>query len=264
MREQKYIDHDSLDGVAGYDIVQPKHDGQWCRVDIKPGVAEVRSRHGRLTATLDAPDGAPAVLIGEYMAGTTRAVASPLRGKIVVFDCLHAGGQDIGESLTYAKRLEQAGSVIEGSNWGVLVETIPSTECKSLWTDRVESGELEGVILRRSGDGYHNAVLGRVKKRITQDYIVLGVAEGGGRNAGRVGALVCGVLGNDGWPVEVCRVGTGLADADRDAIALEPHKYIGRVVEVLGHGGFKSGAVRHPVFSRWRPDKKAADCILAQ
>jgi len=264
MREQKYVDHESPKCTSGYDIVQPKHDGQWCRVEIKSGVAEVHSRHGRLAATLDAPAGVSAVLVGEYMAGTTRASNSQLRGKIVVFDCLAVGGQDISESLPYADRLEEARKAVAGSNWGLIVESLPAADTEALWVGRVEPGELEGVILRRSGDGYHNAVLGRVKKRITRDYIVLGVAEGSGKHAGSVGSLVCGVLGSDGWPVEVCRVGTGLADADRNAIALEPNKYIGRVVEVLGHGEFKSGAVRHPVFSRWRPDKKAADCVLAQ
>lgn len=39
-------------------------------------------------------------------------------------------------------------------------------------------------------------------------------------------------------------------------------QYVGRVAEIKAYGQYTTGALRHPVFERWREDKLAEDCIF--
>ena len=42
----------------------------------------------------------------------------------------------------------------------------------------------------------------------------------------------------------------------------ELEQYVGRVAEIKGYGQYPTGAIRHPVFERWREDKLPEDCII--
>ena len=262
-RIQRYKNHDDLGSARGYDLVQPKLDGYWARVEIAAGTATIFTRQGRETATLPAPAGLESTLVGECLAGTARAVASADRDTVVVFDCLAVAGEVIAETAAYTERLAAAAEVAARLAWARPVETLPAADAGRLWRERVETGCLEGIVLRRAADRYTAGVIGRIKRTQTADYLVLGVEPGRGKLAGKAGAIILGLLDPaTGIPLEVCRCGTGLADAERAAMLARPESYVGRVVEVRGHDRYPSGALRHPTFSRWRADKAAADCVM--
>jgi bifunctional non-homologous end joining protein LigD len=180
-----------------------------------------------------------------------------------VFDCVSVGGEVIAEQATYTERMEAAAAAIASIPWAALAETLPVAEAAALWASRVEPGDAEGVVLRRAADTYSKATIGRVKRQMTHDYVVLGVEPGKGKLAGLAGALVLGLYGGHGIPEEVCRCGGGFSDAERAAMAASPERYIGRVAEVRGYELFASGALRHPTFSRWRQDKQPRECVMA-
>ncbi len=77
----------------------------------------------------------------------------------------------------------------------------------------------------------------------------------GWKNAIRVGAY------KDGRVIEVGTVASGLTDADREEMAINPAKWINEVVEIQCMSTTKDGALRHPVFRRLRPDKDINDCL---
>lgn len=75
-------------------------------------------------------------------------------------------------------------------------------------------------------------------------------------NAMRLGAY------KDGELVEVCRVASGLTDADRADMGENPENWIGEVIEIEAMSvDSKEGSVRHPVYLRKRDDKSPQDCL---
>lgn len=60
--------------------------------------------------------------------------------------------------------------------------------------------------------------------------------------------------------VEVGKVASGLTDAIREDMAVNPNNYLNHVVEVEAMSTTKDGALRHPVFVRMRNDKNPEDC----
>jgi ATP-dependent DNA ligase len=277
-RVQKYVNfatvHDAMD--AGFDIVQPKHDGWFAEVIIKDGQASIYSRQGALKEVLPCPEfHGTAVLIGEFLVGTQRATSGNEQGgTLVVFDCLDVSCTVNGKPSSliesgdsYRHRLEVAGEIIKSLPWAKLITTMPAESAHGLWTDFVEQAEGEGIVLRRSADTYHGAAIGRVKKTVTMDYVVMSVVEGGGKNRGKAGAVVCGLYVN-GRLVEKVSVGGGWSDAERAELFAAPQQYVGRVLEVRGYQLFASGSLRHPNVVRcptggikWREDKKPVECV---
>lgn len=77
----------------------------------------------------------------------------------------------------------------------------------------------------------------------------------GWKNAIRVGAY------KEGRIIEIGTVASGLTDADREDMAINPEKWINTVVEIQCMSTTKDGALRHPVFRRLRPDKGINDCL---
>ena len=278
-RVQNYVNFGSVaDAMAhGFDIVQPKHDGWFAEVVIKDGMANIYSRQGGLKETLACPDfHGSAVLVGEFLIGTQRATSggeSRSSGTLVVFDCLSAsctvnGKPDdlIDETTPYDLRIGVASEIISSIPWAMLVSCRPAEHAPALWEVFVEKEDGEGIVLRRSSDPYLGATVGRVKKTVTMDYVVIRVAEGGGKNKGKAGAVVCGLYQN-GRLVEKVSVGGGWTDAERMELFTDTAKFIGRVLEVRGYQLFTSGSLRHPNACRgvdgrikWREDKKAMEC----
>lgn len=77
----------------------------------------------------------------------------------------------------------------------------------------------------------------------------------GWKTALRVGAY------KDGKIKEVGTVASGLTDADREDMGINPENWIGKVVEIQCMSTTKDGALRHPVFRRVREDKGPDDCL---
>ena len=77
----------------------------------------------------------------------------------------------------------------------------------------------------------------------------------GWKTALRVGAY------KDGKIKEVGTVASGLTDADREDMGINPENWINKVVEIQCMSTTKDGALRHPVFRRVREDKGPDDCL---
>jgi len=125
--------------------------------------------------------------------------------------------------------------------------------------DQVNAG-FEGIMIKNMGAPYEckrNTFWMKWKPTITVDLEVIGVEEGTGRNAGRLGALVCSGV-DDGKFITV-NVGSGFSDGDRDDYWTNRNFIIGRTCEILcdvitqNQDGTYS--LRFPRFIRFRDDK---------
>lgn len=81
------------------------------------------------------------------------------------------------------------------------------------------------------------------------DGVVVGCYEGKNRHVGRLGGLNVSVDG------VVTDVGGGFSDAQREEFWRERDTLVGKVAEVQYQEMTKDGALRFPVFIRWREDK---------
>lgn len=270
-RIQKYVNYATVEEAMadGYDIVQPKYDGWWARCVIENGQYRIYSRQGQEKAAGPVPAGTPnAVLIGEYIVGTQRAVSgsdSSNAGRLVVFDAVviqegMAASAIAIHNRPYYERLAMSLKVIKHVEWMSVAEGWAARTARDKWEEWVDNGGAEGIVLRNGGDNYVNATIARVKKTVTMDYVVIRVAEGGGKNKGKAGAVVCGLYEN-GRLVEKVSVGGGWSDRQRLELFTQPEQYIGRVLEVRGYQVFASGSMRHPNAARWREDKTPAECV---
>jgi DNA ligase-1 len=92
------------------------------------------------------------------------------------------------------------------------------------------------------------------KPVMTVDLNIVGFEEGTGRNAGRLGAIICEGVDND-RDIRV-NVGSGLSDADRDEYWHSRDDLLGRVVEVAADAVTQnqdgSYSLRFPRFVRFR------------
>lgn len=264
-RVQKYVNYDTVDDAIaahGYDIVQPKLDGWWACAVVKGKHARIYSRQGLLKDTLPADGLPPCVLIGEYIAGTQRAVTSKSIYSLVVFDALEIAGGELWNH-SYEYRMDKFDLTIGDSAppWVERVASIPIKRAHAAWASHVEEGGAEGLVFRSRRHRYEHGVIGRVKKRFTMDYVVMDVLPGTGKHAERMGAVVCGLY-DRGRLVEKVRVGGGWSDREREAIWRRPRAYIGRVLEVRGWQLFASGSMRHPQAVGFRDDKDAKQCVF--
>jgi len=92
------------------------------------------------------------------------------------------------------------------------------------------------------------------KPTITVDLNIVGFEEGTGRNAGRLGAIIC--EGDDNGRFIHVNVGSGLSDSDRDEYWSARDSLLGRVVEVQADAVTQnqdgSYSLRFPRFLRFR------------
>jgi hypothetical protein len=104
----------------------------------------------------------------------------------------------------------------------------------------------------------------REKEHLTVDYVVTGWdVSSSDTHRGNMKAVHGSLFDEAGNLVHVVTVGGGWTTEFRAEFAANPASFMGRVMEVQGKALFKSGAVRHPNFVRWRGDKSAQDCRLS-
>lgn len=101
----------------------------------------------------------------------------------------------------------------------------------------------------------------KLKLQDTLDGFVTGIVPGKGKYLGQVGALAISQY-KDGEAVEVATV-SGMTDEQRiDFTTMYvTHKIEGLVVEIKFQEKTENGRLRHPRFSRLRPDKPINECI---
>jgi ATP-dependent DNA ligase len=135
---------------------------------------------------------------------------------------------------------------------GRMVET--EAEMKAAFAAAREDG-YEGLVVKDPAAPYpfgRSPTWVKVKDLVTMDGRLIGLEEGRGRNAGRLGALLVEVEG------VVTRVGNGLDDAVRDEMWRARERLDGAWVEFTAQERTRRGAYRFPVFRRFREDKEAA------
>lgn len=235
----------------GYDCVQLKYDGWWCRLTVAAGEFTMHSRTNRLVKSGAARPGFEGTFIGEYMFGTNWAQHPTRNEKLFLFDCWGLGKHYLS-TATYRDRymlLKTQAPYLP--DWMSILPVYPISQAQTLWKEQVENGEYEGLVFRRRL-GTIDDVLMRVKRTVTADFIILGFEPGEGKHAGRLGALLCGTKEK---PTEACaRVGNGFSEALREEIWANQGIWYGRWIECSGKGLFEStGLLRHPSFERLRP-----------
>lgn len=235
----------------GYDTVQLKYDGWWCRMVVADGGFNLFSRTGRLLKSGVTRPGFEGTFVGEYMFGTNWAQHPSRAEKLFLFDCWGLGRHAL-ETATFRDRyMLLKTQSIYFPDWLQILPVYPIAKAKELWTQHVETGDYEGLVFRRRL-GTIDDVLMRAKRTVTAEFVVLGFEEGEGKHAGRLGALLCGTKQK---PTEACaRVGNGFSDPLREEIWANKDTWRGRWIECSGKGIFDAtGLLRHPTFERLRP-----------
>lgn len=253
---------EALDYSPAWDICQIKYDGIWARLKVVANPVHVtfgewysRTEELKKQATVSLPTG---VYLGEYMFGSHWSQQDEHNGKTYLFDILQDGDQSL-RNVEYARRYSLLHDRVKSCgdpNIGI-VANFGINLAPKLWP-RVLSRGYEGVIFRHSKDPY-DAKIGRLKREVTFEYVVMGIVEGRGKHLGRMGALLLGLYQGDNL-VEICKVGGGFSDALRQQATDHPDLWLGKVVECKGQCQFPSGALRHPNYVRHRPDKLPEDC----
>lgn len=130
----------------------------------------------------------------------------------------------------------------------------PTTEELFAARDAYIKDGYEGGMLKNLDTGYifkRSDMLLKLKDFTDVDCTVTGVFEGKGKHKGSLGGLHVDVDG------VACRVGSGFTDKQRDELWAENvNNVIGRVVEVQYQNKTADGALRFPVFIKFRPDKE--------
>ncbi len=276
-----------------YDMVQPKYDGWWTYVDINSEM----DVQGFRTATIVTSGGeqrsgfkmkcdVPAILLCEWIYGTNWSQQLLQKGnnlfdKFVIFDAVMIGNKDLS-NVPYKERLIMMNEWRKSNNFINKFMVVPSYMvdwgngmpmfnpyesiqelAERKWKEYVEESNFEGLVFKKSTDPLPLITVGRLKKVVTMDYIVIGFKEGTKRLEGTLGAIEGGLL-VDGKVQRICTVGGGFTDELRDEIWCNKETYIGRVFEARGKVLFSSGALRHPAFTKWRDDKKPEQCVFGE
>ena len=224
---------------------------------VRDGELRIYSRTGQLRDTWTVDPGIDAVLVAEYLVGTSWAKASPEHRHLIVFDCLEHDGRDVRGEPQHRRRELAAGVVRTLSRRDVrMVGQYAARGWRRVWDDVVERDGFEGLVFKSSAAAY-GAAWGRMKRSVDADYVCTGVHRDA---AGRPVSLAYGLyFGRTLFPLGT--VSSGVAADDLARAGREPGAYVGCVMRVVGQGIGVTGAMRHPVFIGWREDKVARECV---
>lgn len=259
-----FIGVGSLDTIpAQFDICQLKEDGWfgWLRgSELK---IDFVNRGGDVRWSIPNTTGMIFLVQAEWMFGTSWS-GRHHPGSFVAYDMVYWSGQDLYES-PYALRFQTTANFVESLKYveGIevrLVQSFPISQVKEVWDQFVTKGDYEGLVFRNSSQSFDQTVIGRLKGTVTDEYVLMGMNEGGGKNKGRVGNLVGGMWEN-GKLVSKVSVGGGMADFQRVEFWEHREDWKGRVFEAYGYQQFPGGSLRHPQFLQWRDDKKSEECV---
>tara|TARA_Y100000310_G_scaffold308553_1_gene351772 strand:+ start:4778 stop:5680 length:903 start_codon:yes stop_codon:yes gene_type:complete len=257
-------------------IAQDKRDGWWACAHGGPSLTVINSKQNVVEAKNHGlhPFPAGCLVIGELAHGTqtgTDRKAELGHGILDVYDILFFNHEWLGDlpASERRKRLERWHRKL----WKAAK---PYYNLLEVWEDRfVEryKDATEGLVLKKVANGAYRPGEKvedwvKVKKKITVDMVCMGWEKSTAATKTSVPMckhIVAGLYIN-GTLVEVCRPGSINNATSIEVAADFEHnggkKYLGQVLEVKGHAPrFRSGSLRHPDFGRWRPDKKATDCV---
>lgn len=228
----------------GFDILQLKYDGWWCRAVCAAGTTTYYSETEREFGQSSSFDLDGCVLLGEYMRGTQWSQHIDRKGIFYIYDIAQIFNEPITNE-TYTTRYKLLRKLHLPSVYK-LVECYRIQDYESIWNRYVLREGYEGVVFRRSVSPITDAIM-RCKREYSFDGVVVGWEKGKGKYEGMLGAYK--VMMQNGT---VTTVGGGYTDAER---AVDPQTNMRRVMEFTANAIFESGNVRHPRFIRWRDDK---------
>ena len=182
------------------------------------------------------------------------------------FDCLFFNGEDLREK-PYFERLTYLAYVLgflENDKRFHFVEQFKVNNIDKAYEIAKEYWDAgkEGVVLKPLSKKYYDAgMMLKMKRTETLDLAVCGYQEGRGKYVGVVGALYIGYFDDEKKEiVKVSKVNCG-TDEDRRwwKEQFNNDTAIGKVVEVKCQEVTDS-SLRHPVYLRYRADKRAEEC----
>ena len=143
------------------------------------------------------------------------------------------------------------------------LDTAEGHDVMRRYADDAIANGFEGIMIKNIESPYEckrSSFWMKWKPVMSVDLTVIGVEEGTGRNAGRLGALICEGVDNERH-IRV-NVGSGLTDSDRDVFWSERNSLLGHLVEVQADAVTQnqdgSYSLRFPRFMRFR-DFEAGD-----
>jgi ATP-dependent DNA ligase len=255
-----------LDSDAEW-TVELKQDGIFGIGICREGHLDIYSSAHDYKATILLEHPINAVFLGEFMFGSNWAYRHDEVGWFHVFDILAYDDRSLVErKLVQRRRLLQW--VFDNFiTWSPscpvkIVDHYPCDLRDHLWAKYVDGQDYEGLVFKRNDESFTDAHWYRTKKLFSVEYIFCGVTEGKGRNSGKAGAILAGLLDSDGNIRHVCSIGGGLSDGFRQELYDNSDAYVGKVFTATGNKIFDSGALRHPNFKEWRDDKSAKMCTF--
>jgi ATP-dependent DNA ligase len=251
---------------SGFDIIELKYDGMWGRMEIDRSEVQIYSRQGNMKFADS--DGAGCLvptmtLLGEYLHASNWADQRGLKDHYFAFDILQYDGRDLRDLP-----LVQRKAILKKALWDFKDQLPPwlhrvkyysVDRLEEIWEENVVHQFFEGVVFK-SLDGKYGDEWGRMKREFTIDYVFMGVSKSDKFERDAVKSILGGLF-IDGELKQVCKVG-GLSHAERYEFWDRQSEFIGRVFEAKGKGLFKSGALRHPNFVKFRDDKRPDECTL--
>jgi len=256
-------------------IVEPKLDGVRCIAIVNDGTVNMMARSGKSIVNVVDTIGKElsklgnGVYDGEIMSSGFQSLMTQIHRKkspdisdvrLALFDFMPLNDWlNEQPGPIYAERrqmLQERFDQERGSkfSWVDLVpwRLINPDEIREAHTMYVDQG-FEGTMIKDPDATYKRgrgrAVL-KLKDFLDADCEVIGIEEGTGRHAGRLGALIVDYNG-----VRV-NVGSGFSDAERDLIFKDPVAYISRLAEVQFQEETDDGSLRFPVFISFRGDRE--------
>lgn len=261
------LDPDTFAGPPPGNIVQLKYDGNWVELQIKNEHGIVITSGGVERMHFSAEGVPDQDILAEHIYGTNWAKSVPFEGAFIAHNILSLKGEDLRSDPESRRHLILQRSVRELNQLAKLdiqmVHSYEAAQWEELWKHFVLGQNYEGLVFKNWQDNFgHYLKQWRLKKKVTNEYVVMAFNEGKGRLSGTLGALVGGLFKN-GILTDVCTVGGGFSDALRDEIWANRPQYYLQVFEAVGKAYFpKTGALRHPAFKGWRPEKPASQCIF--
>lgn len=245
-------------------VVELKQDGIWgVGVVVDGNLTIYNTTYSTMKGSMQVDQDLSCVLLGEYMFGSNWAFRHGCAGQYIVYDLVVLTGRDLRSLPFHERRSILVGVYQEYLQANPLIQLSsvwPVQAVDLLWQHFIVEQDYEGLVFKYDLDTYHEATWYRQKLVFDQDYVCMGFDEGQGRLEGKAGSIIGGLYKN-GQLMPICHIGGGLSDTDRTNLWQHQTQFIGKVFTAIGMKLFPSGALRHPNFKCWRPDKSPLACV---